>query len=268
MRQLAFALADGAVVAKRNLIKIKRVPEVLIWTTMSPIMFVLLFAYVFGSSIEIPGVDYREYLIAGIFAQTVIFGSTFTGAGLAEDMTKGIIDRFRSLPISRSAVLVGRTASDIFYNSTSILVMSLTGLVVGWRIRTSLIEAIGGFLLLLLFAYAISWIMAFVGLKVSSVEVVQNASFMFIMPMTFIANTFVWSDSLPGPLQTFAEWNPVSSVAQAVREAFGNIGSLPPPEAWPLQHPVLYTLICVGIILAIFVPLSIREYGKASARTR
>ena len=266
MSQVAFALADGAVVAKRNLIKIKRVPEVLIWTTMSPIMFVLLFAYVFGSSIEIPGVDYREYLIAGIFAQTVIFGSTFTGAGLAEDMTKGIIDRFRSLPMARSAVLVGRTGSDIFYNSTSILVMSVTGLLVGWRINTSVLEAIGGFLLLLLFSYAISWIMAFVGLKVANVEVVNNASFMFIMPMTFIANTFVSSDELPGPLQTFAEWNPVSSVAQAAREAFGNTGSVAPPDAWSLEHPVLYTLICVGVILAIFVPLSIRQFNRAAAR--
>src|ERR671915_957551 len=147
MREFALALADGAVVAKRNLIKIRRVPEILVWTTMSPIMFVLLFALVFGNAIEVPGVDYREFLIAGIFAQTVIFGSTFTGAGLADDMTKGIIDRFRSLPISRSAVLVGRTASDIAYNSTSIFVMSLTGLIVGWRIRTSVMEAIGGYLL-------------------------------------------------------------------------------------------------------------------------
>ena len=266
MRRLALAFADGGVVAKRNLIKIKRVPEVLIWTTMSPIMFVLLFAYVFGSSIEIPGVNYREYLIAGIFAQTVIFGSTFTGAGLAEDMTKGIIDRFRSLPISRSAVLVGRTASDVFYNSTSILVMSVTGLIVGWRIRTSPMEAIGGFLLLLLFAYAFSWIMAYVGLKVSSVEVVQNASFMFIMPLTFIANTFVSSNSLPGPLQTFDEWNPVSAVAQAAREAFGNTAALQSSEAWSLTHPVAYTLICIGVILAIFIPLSVRHYNRAAAR--
>ncbi len=266
MRQVVRAFSDGAVVAKRNLIKIKRVPEVLIWTTMSPIMFVLLFAYVFGSSIEVPGMNYREYLIAGIFAQTVIFGSTFTGAGLAEDMTKGIIDRFRSLPMARSAVLIGRTGSDIFYNSTSILVMSITGLLVGWRIRTSVIDAIVGFLLLLLFAYAISWIMAFVGLKVANVEVVNNASFMFIMPMTFIANTFVWSDRLPGPLETFAEWNPVSSVAQAAREAFGNTGNLPPPDAWSLQHPYAYTIICVGVILAIFVPLSVRQYKKAATR--
>lgn len=266
MRQLALALSDGSVIAKRNLIKIKRVPEILIWTLMSPIMFVLLFAYVFGSNIEVPGVPYREYLIAGIFAQTVIFGSTFTGAGLAEDMTKGIIDRFRSLPISPSAVLLGRTGSDIFYNLTSITVMSLTGLLVGWRIRTGLIDGIRGYVLLLLFAYAISWIMAYVGLKVSSVEVVNNASFMFIMPATFVSNAFVRSDLLPGPLRAFAEWNPVSSVSQAVREAFGNAGAVPVPDAWSLQNPYAYTLIWAGIILAVFIPLSVRQYKKAAHR--
>lgn len=266
MTQVVSAFADGAIVARRNLIKIKRVPEVLIWTTMSPIMFVLLFGYVFGSSIEIPGSNYREFLIAGVFAQTVIFGAGFTGSGLAEDMTKGIIDRFRSLPMARSAVLVGRTGSDILYNSISVLVMSITGLVVGWRIRTSVLEAIGGFLLLLLFAYAISWIMAYVGLKVPSVEVFQNASFMFIFPLTFVANTFVRSELLPGPLRVFAEWNPVSAVAQAAREAFGNTGSLPTPDVWSLDNPVAYTLIWVGIILAVFVPLSVRQYNKAATR--
>jgi ABC-2 type transport system permease protein len=266
MTALGLAFADGAVVAKRNLIKIRRVPELLIWTTMSPIMFVLLFALVFGESITVPGVDYKEYLIAGIFAQTVLFGSTFTGAGLAEDMTKGIIDRFRSLPMSRSAVLVGRTGSDIVYNSISIFVMTITGLIVGWRIHTGVLEAAGGFLILLIFAYAVSWIMAYVGLKVSSVEVVQNASFMFIFPATFIANTFVVSDRLPSVLQTIAEWNPVSAVAQAVREAFGNTGTLPEPEVWSLANPVPYTLIWVVVILAIFVPLSVRQYRKAASR--
>ena len=264
MSRIALALADGAIVAKRNLIKIKRVPEVLIWTTMSPIMFVLLFAYVFGSSIEIPGTSYREYLLAGVFAQTVIFGSTFTGVGLADDMTKGIVDRFRSLPMARSAVLVGRTASDIFYNLISITVMTIAGLIVGWRIRTGPVDAVRGYVMLLLFAYAISWIMAWVGLKAPNVETVNNASFMFIFPMTFIANTFVRSDLLPGPLRVFAEWNPVSAVAQSVREAFGNTGALRPPDVWSLQHPVAYTFIWVAIILAIFVPLSVREYTKSS----
>jgi ABC transporter DrrB family efflux protein len=263
---MALALSDGAVIAKRNLIKIKRVPEILIWTTMSPIMFVLLFGYVFGGSIAVDGASYREYLIAGVFAQTVIFGSTFTGAGLAEDMTKGIIDRFRSLPMARSAVLVGRTASDISYNSVSIFVMTITGLIVGWRISTGLPDAIIGFLLLLLFAYAISWIMAYVGLKVASVEVVNNASFMFIFPMTFIANTFVPIGDLPGPLKTFAEWNPVSAVAQAVREAFGNTGTAPVPDVWSLENPIAYAIIWVGIILAVFIPLSVRQYNKAASR--
>jgi len=266
MSQIAVAFADSGVVAKRNLIKIKRIPELLIWTLMSPIMFVVLFGYVFGGSIVIQGATYREYLIAGIFVQTVVFGSTYTGAGLAEDMTKGIIDRFRSLPMARSAVLAGRTASDIVNNSMSIIVMSLTGLAVGWRIRTDALDALGGFLLLLLFAYAFSWIMAYVGLKVASVEVVNNASFMFIFPLTFVSNAFVDINFLPGPLKTFAEWNPISSVAQSVREAFGNTGDITVPDVWSLQNPVAYTLIWIVIILAVAVPLSTRQYKQAASR--
>jgi ABC transporter DrrB family efflux protein len=211
-------------------------------------------------------VSYREFLIAGIFAQTVIFGSTFTGVGMAEDMTKGIIDRFRSLPMARSAVLIGRTTSDIVYNSTSIAVMSITGLIVGWRIHTSFLPAIGGFLLLLLFAYAISWMMAFVGLKVGRVEVVNNAAFMIIFPLTFIANTFVPTQNFPTVLKAIADWNPVSSAAQAARELFGNTGGVPAGGAWSLQHAVLYTLLWSIALVAVFVPLSVRRYKKAAAR--
>lgn len=267
MTALVQALQDGAVIAKRNVIKIKRVPEILVFVLLSPIMFVLLFAYVFGSAIDVPGGSYREFLIAGILAQTVIFGATFTGAGLAEDMQKGIIDRFRSLPMSRSAVLVGRTTSDIIYNVLSVAIMAGTGLLVGWRIRTSVADAVLGFALLLLIAYAFSWVMAFVGLLVPSVEVINNASFMVIFPLTFIANTFVPVENLPAVLKTFAEWNPVSAVTQATRELFGNIPAFAAePEVWPLQNPVLYTLIWVVIILAIFVPLSIRQYKRAAKR--
>ncbi len=268
MTSVSRAFSDGAVVTKRNLIKIKRVPEILIFTLMSPIMFVLLFAYLFGSVIQVPGIEYREFLIAGIFAQTVIFGATFTGAGLAEDMQKGVIDRFRSLPMSRSAVLVGRTASDVVTNALSITVMSLTGLLVGWRIRTDVLDALGGFLLLLLFAYAFSWVMAYVGLSVPSPEVVNNASFMVIFPITFIANTFVPTENLPTVLKTIAEWNPVSSVVQASRELFGNVDPNPMaavPDVWSLQNPVLYTLIWVALILAVFVPLSVNKYKSASS---
>lgn len=262
-----YALSDGAVVAKRNLIKIKRVPDILVFTIISPIMFVLLFAYVFGNSIEVPGVNYREFLIAGIFAQTVVFGSTFTGAGLAEDIQKGVIDRFRSLPMARSAVLVGRTTSDVLYNVISLAIMAITGLIVGWRIHGTFLEAVAAFALLLLFAYAFSWIMAWVGLLVPTPEVVNNASFIVIFPLTFIANTFVPVENLPGVLRTFAEWNPVSAVTQATRDLFGNTNPAdPPPDVWPLRNPELYTLIWVAIILIVFIPLSNRQYRKATSR--
>jgi ABC-2 type transport system permease protein len=267
MNELFYAIADGTVIAKRNLIKIRRVPETLVFVLISPIMFVLLFAYVFGSSIDIPGSDYREFLIAGIFAQTIVFGATFTGTGLADDMQKGIINRFRSLPMSRTAVIAGRTASDVFSNALSLLIMAITGLIVGWRIHNGVVKAVAAFGLLLLFAYAFSWVMALVGLLVPSVEVVNNASFVVIFPLTFIANTFVPSDNLPTPLRLFAEWNPVSSVTQAARDLFGNI---PPgtrePTAWSLQHPVLYTLVWVVLIIAVFAPLSVRQYKRSAGK--
>jgi ABC-2 type transport system permease protein len=264
---LTKAVLDAATVAKRNLIKIKRVPDLLVFTTMSPIMFILLFVYVFGSAIKTPGIRYQEFLIPGIFAQTVIFGSTITGAGLAEDIKKGIIDRFRSLPMARSAVLVGRTTSDVVNNVLVIVIMSLTGLAVGWRIHTSFGEALGGFLLLLLFAYAISWLMAWVGLLVPSPEVVNNASFMVIFPLTFIANTFVPTTNFPPVLKFIANWNPVSSVTQATRDLFGNTTPASPvPNYWSLQHPVIYTLLWVALLLVIFVPLAARQYKKAASR--
>ncbi len=267
MSTMSKALNDGWVVAWRNVIKIKRVPEVLVFVLISPIMFVLLFAYVFGGAIDVPGdVDYKEFLVGGIFAQTVVFGATFTGAGIAEDMQKGIIDRFRSLPMSRSAVLVGRTASDVIYNALSLVIMALTGLLVGWRAREGVVDLLLGFGLLLLFAYAISWIMALVGLIVPSVEVVNNASFIVIFPLTFLSNAFVPQESFDGVLETFVLWNPVSTLTQACRELFGNTDpSIPVPDAWSMQHPVLYTLIWVVIILVVFVPLSVAQYRRASS---
>jgi ABC-2 type transport system permease protein len=269
MSRVLEALGDGFVVAKRNLIKIKRVPELMVFLLISPIMFVLLFAYVFGGSIPVPGLagGYREFLIAGIFAQTVVFGSTYTGAALADDMQKGIIDRFRSLPMARSAVLGGRTASDVLYNVISLVIMGATGLLVGWRIRGSLVDAVLGFALLLLFSYAFSWVMACVGLLVPSVEVVNNASFVVIFPLTFVSNAFVPLENLPGPLRAFAEWNPVSTVTQAVRELFGNVNPLvPPPEGWPMSHAAIYTLAWVVAIMAVFVPVAVGLYNRAATK--
>jgi ABC-2 type transport system permease protein len=264
---LAQAAADGLTVTRRNLIKVKRVPDLIVFATLSPIMFVLLFVYVFGSAIPIPGIDYAEFLLPGILAQTVIFGSTITGASIAEDLQKGLIDRFRSLPMARSAVLVGRTTADIGLNTISIAVMVLTGLLVGWRIRSSIGEAAAGFLLLLVFAYSMSWVMATVGLLVRTPEVVNNASFIVIFPLTFIANTFVPTDNFPAVLKTIADWNPVSALVQAVRELFGNTApSLEVSDAWSLQHPVLYSLIWIAVLLVVFVPLSVRIYLRTASR--
>ncbi|WP_433547515.1 ABC transporter permease [Streptomyces sp. CA-294286] len=266
MNAVLRTVGDASVVAQRNMIKIKRVPDLLIFASLSPIMFVLLFAYVFGSSIEVPGIDYREFLIAGIFAQTILFSSVITGMGLAEDIQKGLIDRLRSLPMSRSAVLIGRTSSDLAYNLLILMVMAVTGLIVGWRIRTGFEEAVAGFALLLAFAYAVSWIMATVGLAVQQPEVVNNAAGMLAFPLSFIANTFVPSENLPGPLRVFAEWNPVSAVTQATRELFGNTSPTSAAalsDAWPMQNALLASLLWIALILAVFVPLSIRQYRKA-----
>jgi ABC transporter DrrB family efflux protein len=261
-----YAVGDGVAVARRNVIRIRRVPEILFAVAITPLIFVTLFAYVFGGSIEIPGGSYREFLIGGTFAQILVFGATFTGAGLAEDMQKGIIDRFRSLPMSRSAVVFGRTASDVIYNTVSLVVMAVAGLVVGWRINRGLGTALLAFGLLLLFSYAISWIMAYVGLIVPSPEVVNNVSFMVIFPLTFIANTFVPAENLPPPFRVFAEWNPVSAVTQAARELFGNIpAGTPEPSVWSLQNPVAYSLVWIVIIIAVFAPLAVRRYRKAGA---
>lgn len=264
-------IADSAIVAKRNLIKIKRVPDLLVFTTLSPIMFVLLFAFVFGGAIDPAGggAAYREFLIAGIFAQTVVFGATNTGAGLAEDVKKGIVDRFRSLPMSSSAVLTGRTLSDVVNNVIVLVVMSVTGLIVGWRIRGSFLDALWAFVLLLVFAYAISWVMAFLGLLIPSPEVINNASFLVIFPLTFLANTFVPLNTMPTPLRVFAEWNPVSAVTQAARDLFGNPDPNPmaaASTAWPLQHPQLYTLLWAAAIVAVFAPLASAQYRRAATR--
>lgn len=267
MNTLQMTASDGLTIAKRNMIKIKRVPDLIVFTTLSPIMFVLLFAYVFGSAIQIPGTSYREFLIAGVFTQTVIFGATWTGLGMVEDLQKGIIDRFRTLPMAPSAVLIGRTSTDVLINIVSLVVMSLTGLVVGWRINSSPLEALAGYLLLLLFAYALSWLMAVVGMWIRTPEVFNNASFMVIFPLSFIANTFVDTSQMPPVLRTFAEWNPVSAVTQAVRELFGNTNPMMPvPEVWPLQNPIIASLLWTALMLVVFVPFAIRRYKKAVSR--
>jgi len=265
-------LSDGWVTTKRNLLKIKRVPDILVFTLIQPIMFVLLFTYVYGGVIDIPGSSYQEFLMAGIFAQTVVFGSTYSGSAMAQDLKDGIIDRFRTLPMNPSAVLVGRTNGDntngdMFINAASMAVMMITGFIVGWRVRSSFFEALAAVALILLFAYSFSWVMAYVGMSVRSPEIINNVSFLILFPLTFISNAFVPSNTLPGPLRAFAEWNPVSALVQTSRELFGNVpDAFPVGESWTAQNPLLTVLIGMAVMLAVFVPLSIRKFAAISSR--
>ena len=267
MNAVSMVLTDGITIAKRNALKIRRVPDLLAFVILTPTVFVLMFAYLFGNMIDIPGMSYREYVLPGIFVQTMIYGATLTGLGLVEDLQKGIIDRFRSLPMAPSAVLVGRTVSDMLMNVVSLVIMLLMGLLVGWRMHTEPLEAVLAVVLLLLFAHALSWVMAVVALSIRTPEVFNNASFLVIFPLAFIANTFVDTTRLPGPLRVVADWNPASAITLAVRELFGNTSAvMPVSDAWPLQHPVLASLLWVALILAVFVPLAIRRYKKAVSR--
>jgi ABC-2 type transport system permease protein len=267
MNALQMAVADGMTITKRNALKIKRAPDQLGGVIILPIVFILLFAYVFGSMIDIPGMSYQEYLIPGVFVQTIVMSAQITGYTLTLDLQKGIFDRFRTLPMAPSAVLTGQTASDMLMNMSSIVVMALMGLVVGWRIHSAPHEAVLGFLLLLLFAYAFSWVTATVALALRTPEVFNNTATVVSMPLVFLSNAFVDSSRLPGPLQVVAEWNPVSTVIQAARELFGNTSpALPVSGAWPLQHAVAASLLWSALILVVFVPLATRLYKRAVSR--
>jgi ABC-type polysaccharide/polyol phosphate export permease len=263
---LAMTATDGWTVARRNIFRMARNPEVVIWSTIQPIMFIVLFVYVFDS-IPTPGISYEEYVMAGIFAQTVMFNSALTGVGLAEDIQKGIIDRFRALPMARSAVLIGRTTSDLVNGLAQLAVMVVVGLAVGWRTSSSPLEVLAGLGLILLIAYVFSWISAAVGLSVKSVEVANSAGFVWMFPVTFVSNVFVDINQLTPAVRNIAIWNPMSAFVAAIRELFGNMSEeIPQPDVWPLQNPVLASFLWLALILAIFVPLSVRQYKKASSR--
>jgi ABC transporter DrrB family efflux protein len=267
MSLLGETVNDGWVVTKRNLLKIKRIPDLLIFSTIQPIMFVLLFAYVFGGAIATPGIDYRDFLMPGIFVQTVAFGAGITAIGLADDLQKGIVDRFRSLPMSRAAVLVGRTTSDLLNNVFVVAVMAVTGLIVGWRIHEGFWRGVAGFLILFLFGYAMSWISAVIGLSVKSVEVAQSAGLIWMFPLTFLSNAFVPTDTLPAVLQPVAEWNPISSVVLALRVLWGNAPSgTANGTGFPSEHPIPLAVGWCVAILIVFIPWAIARYRRAAAR--
>ncbi len=258
------ALRDGLIVMWRNLKRIPRIPELAIFAILQSIMFVLLFAFVFGGAIPLPdGGNYKEFLMPGIFAQTIAFASATTTVGMTDDMAKGIIDRFRSLPMARSAVLTGRTLSDVIYNAGLLIVLMLSGLAVGWVVRTGPAEFLAGVGLLLLFAFAMSWIGVWLGLSVPTVEVAQQVGFTVLFPITFVSNVFVPTQTLPDWLRPIAEWNPVSTLTASIRNLWGN----PNPfaaEGLPAEQPILLTLIWIAVILAVFVPLGVRRYRMIS----
>ena len=261
------ALNDGLVVAWRNLKRIPRIPELAIFAILQSIMFVLLFAFVFGGAIPIPGSPgpgaYREYLMPGIFAQTIVFAAATTAVGMCDDINKGIIDRFRSLPMARSAVLTGRTSADVVYNGGILIVLLVSGFVVGWRFNTGFGPLLAGVGLLLLFAFAMAWIGVWLGLSVPTVEVAQQVSFTVIFPITFVSNVFVPLQSLPDWLQPFAEWNPTSTLTSSLRHLWGNPNPYP-GTSLASTEPVLVTLIWIVVILAIFAPLGVRRYRSMS----
>ncbi|RAV13990.1 ABC transporter permease [Mycolicibacterium sp. GF69] len=251
------------IMVKRNMIHTKRMPEMLSDVTAQPIMFVLLFAFVFGASIASPGgTNYREFLLPGIQAQTIVFSAFVVASGITADVEKGIIDRFRSLPISRSSVLIGRSIASLLHSSLGVVVMALTGLAIGWRIRGSIAEAVLAFALVLVFGFGMIWFGILIGSLLRSVEAVNGVMFTVLFPITFLANTFVPTEPMPHWLRVIAEWNPVSSLAQAMRELWGNGGPAPESAQLPLHHPVLATIIWSLVLTAVFAPFALRAYAR------
>ena len=252
MRRL---VTDTLIIAERNLIRLPRAPELLIAFTVQPIMFVLLFRYVFGGAISTPGYSYVDFLLPGIIVQNIAFGGFATALGLNEDVRKGLIDRFRSLPMSRAAVLGGRTLSDVATNTLSLTILLITGVIIGFTFHTSFLQAIEGVGLLLLFGYAFSWVLAFVGLLVSSPETVNSVGFIVVFPFTFISSAFVPVASMPSGLRDFAEVNPFTVVVDAIRHLW--LGA-------PAHNSVLGAAAWSLVILAVFVPLAVARYRRAA----
>lgn len=249
------AVADSLVLARRSLLRIPRQPDLLLAFTVQPVMFVLLFVYVFGGAISTPGLDYVDFLMPGIIVQTMAFGGFVTALGLSEDLRKGLIDRFRSLPMARSAVLVGRTLADIATNLVSLAVMVLVGVLVGFSFAANALEILAGVLLMVLFGYAFSWLFAFLGLTASSPESAQSLGFIAIFPLTFASSAFVPVETMPPWLQAFAEINPFTVTVDAMRALW--LGT-------PAGDSILLAVLWAVGLIAVFAPLSVSRYRRAT----
>ncbi|MFE0254766.1 ABC transporter permease [Streptomyces sp. NPDC059010] len=259
-------LAESADLALRNLLHLRRTPGLLISCLGEPVVYALLIGYVFGNSLGGPA--YRSYMMGGLIAQTVAFTTTFTTVGLSRDLEQGMVDRFRALPVSRVALLLGRTASDLTTCVASVAVTTTCGLLMGWRPHTGPFELAAAVLLVLLFSFAMSWVGVFVALIAPNTQVAGSLGLIWLFPATFVSSGFVSGASLPGPLSTVAAWNPITSIANALRRLFGNT---PPPgfrvqHNWPAQHPELYTVACSVLLIAVFTTLSTWRYRARTSR--
>lgn len=262
----ASAVTDAGLIMWRNLKRIPRIPELAIFAVMQSVMFVLLFAFVFGGAIPVGegGVqEYREYLMPGIFVQTLGFAAITTAIGMTDDMNKGLIDRFRSLPMARSAVVSGRVGADVIYNLGILIVLMLSGLVVGWRVHNGVVDFLAAVALLMAFTFAMTWVGVYLGVTIPTVESVQQMGFIVLFPLSFISNAFVPIESLPGWLQPFAAWNPFSTVTQSARELFGNVVASP-GGSFPAENPILVSVGWIIIIAAVFAPLGVSKYSNSS----
>jgi ABC transporter DrrB family efflux protein len=246
-----WTFADALTVTGRNLLAYVRIPQALFFSTLQPIMFVLLFRYAFGGAIPVPGDAYVNYLLPGVFGQAVVFGSVNTAIGLADDASKGLIERFRSLPMARSAVLAGRTNADLCRNVFVVLLMSVVGFLVGFRVQTTALAFVAGFLLVLAFSYALSWLAAALTMNAPNGETAQLMMFPVVFVFTFASSAFVPTSTMPGWLQAFANNQPVSKVVNAVRALL-----LGGPTGAPVVHAVLW----IAGLLAVFVPLAVLRY--------
>ncbi|MGO3325375.1 ABC transporter permease [Gordonia sp. (in: high G+C Gram-positive bacteria)] len=252
-----------SIMVKRSLIHTKRMPEMLSDVTAQPIMFVVLFAFVFGPAMPTPGGgSYSEYLLPGIMGQTIVFTAFVVSNGITSDVDKGIVDRFRSLPINRTSYLLGRAIASLLHSSIGIVVMSLTGLAIGWRIHTSVFEAIAGFAMVLVFGFAMIWFGILVGSWLRSVEAVNGFMFTALFPLTFLSNAFVPTEPMAPWLRAIAEWNPISSLVQAMRQLWGNGPHAGPDAAFPLHHPILATVLWSAALTAIFAPFALRAFRR------
>ena len=256
MSSLAMAFEDTLILARRNLMRIPRQPDLLIAYTVQPVMFVLLFVYVFGGAIRTPGFDYVDFLMPGIIVQSIAFGGFVTALGLSEDVSKGLIDRFRSLPMSRAAVLAGRTSSDVLLNCLSLAVLLAVGFLAGFDIRTGAGEIALGIVLLLFFGYAFSWVFALVGLYSSTPETANSIGFTAIFPLTFASAIFVPAESMPDGLREFAQANPFTTVTDALRHLWLDT---------PANTDVWMAFVWCTVILAVFAPLAVNRYRKVAA---